>query len=153
MSINTRRLSYVLQSKTQIEVSKLTGIPQSTISRVKNGQIEMPLKYNSTLRNFYQKTAYGDLRDAGSSATQARRFSWYIPETVTDVVSTLNDTREMLSTAWVARQRMNSELEWDADDYESARFEAEKTILETMQKSKKTIEDIYGSGKKSIWTL
>jgi hypothetical protein len=153
MSINTRRLSYVLQSKTQIEVSKLTGIPQSTISRVQNNQIEMPLKYNTTLRNYYQKTAYGDLRLSGAPANQARRFSWYIPETVMDVVSTLNDTKEMLTTAWVARQRMNSELEWDADEYESARLEAEKTILENMQKSKKTIEDIYGSGKKSIWTL
>jgi hypothetical protein len=65
----------------------------------------------------------------------------------------LNDTKEMLTTAWVARKRMDSELEWETDEYESVRLEAEQTILETMQKSKKTIEEIYGSGKKAIWTL
>jgi len=153
MSIGTRRLSYVLKSKTQTVVSQLTGIPQSTISRVKNGQISLPTKYSSTLRNFYQKTAYGDLRDMGASATQARRFSWYIPETVTDVVSTLEDTKNLLSTAYVAHRRNESELEWTPEDYEDARLEAEQTILETMRKSKKTIEDIYTSGKKTIFTV
>jgi hypothetical protein len=153
VNISTRRLSYVLKSKTQIAVSKITGIPQSTISRVKNGQIPLPSKYSSTLRNYYQKTAYGDLRDSGASATQARRFSWYVPEKVTDVVSTLNDTKDMLSAAWVARQRMKSDELWSSEDYEDARLEAEQTILESMRKSKKTIEDIYGSGKKSIWTI
>jgi len=153
MSISTRRLSYVLKSKTQIEVSKLTGIPQSTISRVQNNQIPLPPKYTSTLRNYYQKTAYSELKSSGASATQANRFAWYIPETVSDVVQTLNETREMLSTAWVARLSYQSEEIWDSDRMELEREKAQQTILETMQKSKKTIEDIYGSGKKSIWTI
>lgn len=153
MSISTRRLSYILKSKTQTGVSKLTGIPQSTISRVKNGQITLPKKYASSLRNYYQTTAYNGLRIAGASATQARRYSWYIPETVSDVISTLKETKDMLSTAWVAREQMLHPELWEGNDFESLRLEAEKTILETMRKSKKTIEEIYGSGKKVIFTV
>lgn len=153
MNISTRRLSYILKSKTQTVVSKITGIPQSTISRVKNGQITLPRKYTSTLRNYYQKTAYGDLRSSGSSATQARRFSWYIPEHVTDVISTLDNTREMLTTAWVAREKsLHPEL-WEGTELETMRLEAEQTILESMQKSKKTVEEIYGSGKKVMFSV
>lgn len=153
MNISTRRLSYVLKSKTQVEVSEVTGIPQSTISRVKNGQIELPSKYTSTLRNYYQREAYSDLRISGASATQAKRFSWYVPEIVTDVVSTLKDTLNMLSTAWVARESMADDIYWTEDEYLAAKEEAEKSILEAMQKSEKTIEEIYTSGKKKLWEV
>lgn len=153
MNISTRRLSYVLKSKTQTLVSKLTGIPQSTISRVYNQQIKLPSKYTSTLRNYYQKTTYGDLRLSGASSTQARRFSWYIPETVSDVVSTLIETKDMLTTSWVARLAMENDKIFTPEELILAREEAEQTILETMRKSKKSIEDIYGSGKKVLWTV
>lgn len=151
MNISTRRLSYVLRSKTQIAVSKITGIPQSTISRVKNGQIPLPKKFTATLRNYYQKEAYGTLRAVGSSSTQARRYSWYIPEIVMDVERTLTETREMLSVAWVARLEYESSEVWDSSRVKLEREEAQAKILETMRKSKKTIEEIYGSGKKALW--
>lgn len=152
MSISKRRLSYVLQNTTQTLVSKITGIPQSTISRVKNGQIPLPSKYTSTLRSFYQRTAYADLRAFGASSIQARRFAWYIPETVTDILDTLEETKNMLTTHWVALRTVEEGRVFTPEELILEKESAEQSILEAMRKSKKSIEDIYSSGKKTMVT-
>lgn len=151
MNISTRRLTYILKSRTQQWVSSITGIPQSTISRVKNNYMNLPKQYTSSLRNTYQREAYSNLFASGASASQAKRFSWYIPETVLDVQSTLQDTRSMLEVAWIARKNMETGELLSGSALEEELSIARESILETLHKSKKTMEQVYASGKKQLF--
>jgi hypothetical protein len=151
MNISTRRMVYILEKRTQQWLSSISGIPQSTISRVKNNQINLPTKYASALRNVYQKEAYGNLKIVGASASQAKRFSWYIPETVKDVQSTLQETRSMLEVAWLARKSMETGELLSGDALTNELKLAEEAILDAMRKSPKTMEQIYASGKKKLF--
>jgi hypothetical protein len=153
MDINGRRLSFVWETRTQSYISSQTGIPQSTISKVVNGLIDLPSKYASQVRNLYQREAYSNLFVSGASSSQAKRFSWYIPETVKDVVETLNVARAELEVAWLARKSYSSDTPLTGDEILAIRKDAEDAILEALHKSKKTIEDIYTSGKKKMFSL
>ena len=94
MSWVTERLQFLDSFMTQADIARETSIPQSTLSYAMRGERELPVKYNPSLRNLYQRTAYAELRGAGLSSTQSRRFSWYSPDKIFDV---LNNTKNLVS--------------------------------------------------------
>lgn len=96
MTLARARLTAVKETLSQAEISRQTGIPQSTLSYVLSGERELPDKYKKATRNIYQRTTYRQLRDTGLSATQARRWSWYSPPTVTKVWSEVGDVVDKL---------------------------------------------------------
>lgn len=86
-SWSQERLEFATRYQSQASISRATGIPQSTLSYVIRGERTLPSKYHTVLRNMYQRTAYSVLKDAGLSSTQARRFSWYSPTRIENVLS------------------------------------------------------------------
>lgn len=94
MSWVTERLQFLDAFMTQADIARETLIPQSTLSYAMRGERDLPVKYNQPLRNLYQRTAYAELRSAGLSTTQAKRFSWYSPDKIFDV---LNNTKNLVS--------------------------------------------------------
>jgi len=151
MNISTRRIRYLNNTRSQSWIGKMIGISQSTVSRIINGLTTLKSEFVDVARNTYQREAYSNLKFSGTSADQARRFSWYTPETVTDVQNTMQDVRDMLEVTWIANKEreLGRILTDDEMDYERA-F-ARKNILDNLQKSNKTIEEIYTSGKKTLF--
>ncbi len=77
VSAAARKIAYLLDSLELSQISALTEIPSATLSMVLDMGDRLPSQYAKPLRNLYQRTAYRNLREAGLSPTQARRFSWY----------------------------------------------------------------------------
>lgn len=90
-------LQFATKYKSQASISRATGIPTSTLSYVIRGERTLPSKYHTSLRNEYQRTAYQVLRSSGLSATQARRFSWYSPSRIYNVLSEVGGVVEKLT--------------------------------------------------------
>lgn len=151
MDINTRRVNYILTERTQSWLANQLGLSQSTISRIANGLTTLKGEFADVLRNTYQREAYSNLKNSGTSSTQAKRFSWYIPETVMDVQNTMLEVRNMLEVTWVANKSRRENTTFTTSQIEDIINEARPAILESMQKSKKTIEEIYSSGKKKLF--
>lgn len=65
----------------QLAFNRGTGIPASVISRVFSGEFSPSQKTVSALRNFHRRFVYNELRSAGASKDEARRFrsssDWY----------------------------------------------------------------------------
>lgn len=151
MDISTRRINYILDTRSQTWLANAIGVSQSTISRIHNNISSLAREFRDTLRNVYQREAYANLRSSGSSATEARRFSWYIPETVIDIESTFEEVRNMLEVTWIANKSRKEGVIYTADEIEDLLNDARPSILKSLQKSKKTIEEIYASGKKKLF--
>lgn len=99
MSWATERLGYLNLQQSYSQISANTGIPNATISYVINGQRNLPNKYHKSLRNYYQRSVYSDLKDAGFSSTQARRFSWYSPNKVLNVIEEITNVISQLANS------------------------------------------------------
>jgi len=84
------RLTYLLDHMDIAQISAITEIPSATVSYVLSQGGRIDQQYERPLRNLYQRTVYADLRKQGLSPTQARRFSWYSPNTVRSVESQTN---------------------------------------------------------------
>lgn len=98
MSWASERLSYLNRNQSYAQISKLTEIPTATISYVLRDIRPLPNAYRLSLRRVYQRTVYNDLKAIGLSATQARRFSWYSPSRVQQVISEVGSVLETLVT-------------------------------------------------------
>jgi len=140
------RLSYVLQSLTQSEVSREIGIPRSTLQYDIARGIPIASEYEGSLRNLYQRTVYSNLREEGFSSAQARRFSWYSPETVTINTGLMREKVLEFSVGQLAQAELKSGRIWT--DRERADYLA--TIAERvrsgLRKSKAPLEDIVEAG-------
>jgi hypothetical protein len=90
---------------TQADIARNASIPSSTMSYVMRGERELPSTYNPNLRNLYQRTAYKALREKGMSTTQARRFSWYAPSKIVEVLQQAIDIVQKISSARFAKYK------------------------------------------------
>ena len=73
------RLGWLNERMSQRAISRLTQIPQSTISRAIREQQILPARYVQTLRNAYARTVYSELRAQGLSTSIARAYRWRSP--------------------------------------------------------------------------
>lgn len=143
--LDTNRLAYILKYNTQINTSKETGIPQSTISFVQRGIRDLPKKYFTQLRNFYQRTVRSSLRNLGASSVVSNRFSWYSVSKVEEVEGFYTDIVETKTQYYVDRKNTQMGGEMSDEEITELYDETKKGIIESLSKSVKSYESLYDS--------
>lgn len=103
----SRRLQYLNQRMSQAQISRLTGIPASTISFAIREQRMLPPRHVRQLRNLYSRTVFRDLRDAGISYDIARAARQWSPLRVTNLLEQATSLVEKL-----AQYRLESYIEF-----------------------------------------
>ncbi|GAJ09320.1 unnamed protein product [marine sediment metagenome] len=82
ISLFARQLSYIAEKQSYAAIARSTGIPYRSVLAMREGKIKISSVFKKSIRNMYQREAYGRLKDTGFSSSQARRWSWYKPEKV-----------------------------------------------------------------------
>lgn len=138
----SRDLAYVGRLRTDAWIMRATGIPLGTIGFVRSGMWKLPAQYKASLRNLYQREAYNALRDVGFSFHQARRFSWYTPERVTEISATMENVIEELAVGRTGVQIDKLEKIGLPYSAEEIYFESLGIMKKAIEDSPKPIEDI-----------
>lgn len=138
----SRNLTYLGNLRTDAWISQASGIPVKMISYVRTGEGKLPSTFDKPLRNLYQREAYQNLRDIGVSYHQARRFSSYAPEKVTEVSGTMTNVITELATGHAANAIDKLEKLGKPYSAEAVYNESYKKMQEAMRKSHKSVEDI-----------
>ena len=140
------RLSYVLESLSQSEVSRQIGIPRSTLQYEIAHNIPLGTQYQEALRNLYQRTAYANMREAGFSAEQARRFSWYSPERVVTNIGLMEEKVLEFSVTRLANAELKSGEIWSNRERAEYLNMIKDRVREGLRRSKAPVEDILEQG-------
>jgi len=148
-SISIRRAVFLRSKTTLTNISQSTGIPVSTLSYVSRGERNLPSKYITPLRNFYQRTSYQLMRTAGISVNQAHRFSWYQPEKVQLVLTEFETKIKYLTEGYVANYKKYIDGEIDDNQVLELWYDGEKAIREGIEESEEPYEKWleYGTGE------
>ncbi len=141
MLLSTKRILYSLETKTRNFVAKQTGMSWGTVDRIARGIVEPLTKYNKQIRNLYQRESYAVMRNTGFSSPQARRFSWYNPDSVREVTGLIQDKIAELAKGYVGQRAQREGLSWGELDAMDALEDAYENIKEGLQGSKKSYED------------
>lgn len=119
------------------QISALTNIPTAALESAYAGETRLTGEYARGLRNLYQRTTYADLRAAGYSATQARRYQWYGAPAVVSEIEHARDIVTRYADARLANyidyQRRNGTYVSDQQAYQqlvdSIRASIQKSTL------------------------
>jgi len=84
-------LNYFSQILSVGEIHIVTGIPTSTLYKYISGAYSPSPARETQLRNTYRSFQYSQLRQAGLSVSEARRFRDFTPDTVDTVISNIRD--------------------------------------------------------------
>lgn len=141
-TIDQRRIGFLTDHRSDIWIARETGIPRATVGFVRRGERQLPAQYTASLRNAFQREAYGRMREIGFSSHQAKRFSWYAPESIRIRIADMKLTVNKL-TLGVSAQK-ERKLRKEGIPYDEVELWADTwdDIVEGLQRSKKTIEDI-----------
>lgn len=141
MSITLRRITYYTQQQSLKSLSRSANIPYSTLWRVSKGRANLPQKYDQSLRNAYQREAYSRLRTSGMSASQARRFSWRIPESVATTNVEMDLLVDDLSLGATQAKATSLDRKGLSYKYDELYKEMRESVVEGLNKSRLTYED------------
>lgn len=139
-TVQTRRLGYIGDTRSDIWIARETGIPRSTLGYVRRGERRLPTQYRAAVRNLYQREAYRRLREVGVSSIQARRFSWYTVKKVRAVTDIVNKLVADLTHNRVISLIANPENEYTVGDYDKLFGENYQYIRDALRKSEKPVE-------------
>lgn len=135
------RLEYILETNSQSEVSRQTGIPQSTISYVASGQRSLPTKYDRQLRNMYQREAYKNIYDIIPNSTNANRYKWYAPSTVRSVQKELQEITDYLTEGAIGAHFSNLGRDASMDEIETAWPAMHEAVVRGMAASPYSLDE------------
>lgn len=142
---SVRRIQFLLQDNSASAVARETGLSRYMVGRVASGARDVPAELRTQVRNFYQRDAYARARAAGFNATQARRFSWYAPETVATKIAEFRVTVLKYTEGVVGARLENLEEEgYDITQtlIDQVTAEAYQDVVEGLQDSDAPIEDV-----------
>ncbi len=142
INISTRRLRFAQMGRSISWMSRVSGIPRSTMSNVLRGVRNLPSRYTSKARNFYQREAYEMLRDLGMPSHQSRRFSSFIPESVNLKAGLFDMKVKFCTKGWIAKTQINLEKQGVFVDAESLWMQGQEVMRNAMRKSKMPLENI-----------
>jgi hypothetical protein len=143
MAVNTisvRRTVFLRQKNTLTSISQSTGIPISTLSYVSRGERNLPSKYTSVLRNYYQRNTYQIMRSSGISVNQAHRFSWYNPEKVQSILVEFETKIKYLTEGYVANYKKYIDGEIEDDQVMELWYDGEEAIRKGIEESDQPYE-------------
>ena len=138
----SRQLGYLFGTVSDLFIARETGIPRSTLGFVRRGERKLPSIYTNQIRNTYQRTIYAEMKSYGFSATQARRFSWYAPETIRVQIIDYRLRVQEMSLGVMTNRITTFENEGIAYDEISEYEKAFADVEEGLRNSKAPVEDI-----------
>lgn len=136
----SRSLTYLGDLRTDAWISRASGIPIETIGYVRTGERNLPGEYAAPLRNLYQREAYQNMRDIGFSFHQARRFSSYAPQGVTERSTTIKNIITELATGHAANAIDKLEKLGKPYSAEAVYNDSYRKMQEAMRRSHKDYE-------------
>lgn len=135
-------LEYLYKERSDIWIARETGIPRATIGYVRRGERELPPDYSAVLRNAYQREAYGRLREEGMSWSQARRYSWYAPESVSLKESEMHLLVDKYTTGAVTAKIRKLQREGFSYNEDELWNETRQEMIGALQRSKLPVEEL-----------
>lgn len=99
-----RQLFYLAQEQSFAAIARMTGIPYRTVLAMRERVIPLTVTQKASMRNAYQREAYGRLRRTGFSTKEARRWSWYRPERATIVDLSMKNKISYLTGGGIAKK-------------------------------------------------
>lgn len=138
----TKQIRFLYETMNDNEISLLTGIPRSTVGYVRRGERRLPSNYNRSLRQHYQQSAYERLYTQGASAYEAKRFSWYSPDTVSELITDLYDRVEYYAKGAAMSRIRKLEEQGIYYDYDQILMQARGAVLQGINKSRNPLENI-----------
>lgn len=142
----TTRIGWLSQRIGQSAIRQATGIPRSTLSYVVRGTRNLPTRYYDTVRKLYARETYARFRGVGMPAHIARGFRYGSPPRIEEIVGKWKDKVSFLSEGWIAKRRETFKAQGIYVSAEDLKEEAEEAIMEGLEQSGKTIEQIYDYG-------
>jgi hypothetical protein len=85
MSLYQTELAYMTRTYSQSMLSQITGVPQSTLSYVLNGQRDLPSQYQQEVRNQYSQLTYDNLIYSGANSYSALQDQGKPPTEIIDL--------------------------------------------------------------------
>jgi hypothetical protein len=143
ISAALRQLFYVAETQSFASIARSTGIPYRTVLAMRSGKIDLSSTFKNSLRNMYQRTAYGRLRNIGFSASESRRWSWYRPERVVVHEASLKYKIGELTTGAVAAKLRAKGLPTTEGTVSDLFDQMYEKVKEGIQRSIEPTEIIY----------
>lgn len=138
-----RQLSYIAETNSFAAIARMTGIAYRTVLAMRTGKVSLTSAFKTSIRNAYQRTAYGRLRETGFSASEARRWSWYRPERAVIHELSLKHKIAELTTGAVASKLNALGLPTTKGSVEDLYDEMYEAVKMGIQRSIEPIEVVY----------
>lgn len=136
------QLKYLFRTKSDRFIAVQTGIPRSTLGFVRRGERALPSVYVSEIRNTFQRTVYAEMKSYGFSASQAKRFTWYAPESINVRLTDYRLRVEEMSLGVMTKRIARMQDAGIAYNEDSVYQEAFADVQEGLRQSKAPVEDI-----------
>jgi len=137
----TRELSYLTSKFSMRQVAAFSGIPRTTLRRAMSGELRLPTQYRPQLRNLYQRTVYGAVREAGMSVDQSRRFSWRSPETAFITEGRMISLVDEMALGNVSRRAALEDVDLWSPRFNEIWDEEVEAVKEALRCSERSIEE------------
>lgn len=138
-----RQIAYIAEGQSFAAIARMTGIAYRTVLAIRTGKVSLTSAFKTSIRNMYQREAYGRLRETGFSASQARRWSWYRPERVVIHELSLKHKIAELATGAVASKLHALGLPTTKGRVDEMYDEMYQAVKVGIQQSIEPIEVIY----------
>lgn len=137
-----RQLFYIAEKQSFAHIARQTGIPYRTVLALRTGKLDLSSQFRTSMRNMFQREAYGRLRQAGLSASESRRWSWYTPSQNVIKETEVKAAISEMTTGAVARRLEVLGLPTTQANVDKYFDELHQAITESVRKSRKPTEDI-----------
>lgn len=142
MSIfSTSRISFLRETFTRGQIQKQTGIHWARQEAVLSGTKTLSVTERQSLTRMYRRETYIDLRNAGMSVSQSKRFRGYAPPSIHKYISIMDSTIETLAKGVTAKKMAVLDSAGIPYNIRDLIDEMHKKVLEGMKKSKRMYED------------
>ncbi len=135
MPLFVRQLSYIAKEQSYAAIARTIGMAYRTVLAMRTGKLKIASVFKSSIRNMYQREAYGRLRDTGYSTSEARRWSWYRPEEVVIKAQSLKYKIGELATGALAAKLRKEGISTSIGATEDLFDEMYQKIKEGIQRS------------------
>lgn len=131
----------MLGRMTRDGVSQDTGIPSATLRQYTAGVGDIPDIYRPGVRRTVERIHYTDMREAGFSSWQARRFRSFSPSRNQDVRNTFEDTVQELANGYALKRVEALGLDPTEENLKRFRSAGSRKVREGLRDSKLPLED------------
>lgn len=135
-------VKFVGERYSDADISRMTGIPRSTVGFVHRGERTLPTEYLKSMRNLYQRTAYRAMREGGASTEIAHKFSWYSAGRVNQVDKIYDELTSKTAFGVTLKRKLEAEDEGYTFDFKEEYDSVLEQIKENYRRSKKDWQDI-----------